>query len=126
MPEMKAVDLNGKRGKFIHDSFHYFMYLKPAGDVLKKTNDHLRNARNKRLETLQLEKDDACCAIIDMEDEGKKRCVDGNNVTKDVVFFLMIWLMQIFLMLKRTGMKNNCDVKTKEIFSCVTCMHCPL
>ena len=34
---------------------------------------------------LKLDKDDSCCIIIGMEDEGEKRRVDGNNVIKDVV-----------------------------------------
>ena len=85
MPDMKAVYLYGKHRKFIPDSFHHLTCPKPDDDVLKKIKDHRRNIRNKRLEALKLDKDDTCFFVIGMQDESKKRCVDGNNINKDVV-----------------------------------------
>ena len=31
-----------------------------------------------------MDKNDACCVVVGVEDEGVKRGVDGNNIVKDV------------------------------------------
>ena len=115
MTEMKAVDVYGKCTQFIYDSFNHLICSKPADEMLKKIKDHLLNARNTRLEALQLDKDDVCFVIIGMEDKGEKRCIDGNNVFKDV-FFLMIRLIQIILMLKKNGNETITLVSRQKIY----------
>ena len=85
VPDIKAVDFHGKHKDFIPNFFHQLIYPKPADDVLKKMKYYRRNKRNKRLEALNMDKDNACFVVICMEDEDEKYFVDGNNIIKDVV-----------------------------------------
>ena len=84
MPDMKAVDLCGKHKQFVPDSFHSSTCSKPANGVLKKIKDYRQDKGNKKLEVLKLNKDDAYCVAVGMDDEGETHCVDGNNDIKDV------------------------------------------
>ena len=83
-PYMKAVDLHGKYRYFLHYSFHHSIFPKPANSALQKIKHYRRDNRNKRLEALKLNKYDASCVFIGMEDEGETYCVDANNNIADV------------------------------------------